>query len=227
MDFADILFFAAEIIGTIAFSVAGSLVAIRRELDIFGTVVVGGVTAVGGGCLRDILLGNLPPTMFRVPVYAVVAASVSILVFLIEYIFPAEKVLASKKYEFIVNIFDALGLAIFVVVGINSAKSCGYSDNAFLTVCVGVLTGVGGGIIRDLLVKTVPMILRKQVYALPAIIGGILYYYMDKADINEIICVVVTIVFVMTVRILAAILKWNLPKIKLQNTQKIEQTSYE
>lgn len=216
MEFADILFFAAEIIGTIAFSVAGSLVAIRRELDIFGTVVVGGVTAVGGGCLRDILLGNLPPTMFRVPVYAIVAASVSILVFLIEYIFPAEKILASKKYESIVNIFDALGLAIFVVVGINSAKSCGYESNAFLSVCVGVLTGVGGGIIRDLLVKTVPMILRKQVYALPAIIGGILYYFMDKANINEIICVVATIVFIMTVRILAAILKWNLPKIKLQ-----------
>jgi len=180
---------------------------------------VGGVTAVGGGCLRDILLGNLPPTMFKVPVYAIVAASVAVLVFLIEYIFPAEKVLASKKYEFIVNIFDALGLAIFVVVGINSAKSCGYSDNAFLSVCVGVLTGVGGGIIRDLLVKTVPMILRKQVYALPAIIGGIFYYYMDRSAVNEIICVVVTIIFIMTVRVLAAILHWNLPKIRLDKKQ--------
>ena len=79
MDFADLLFFSAEIIGTIAFSVAGSLVAIRRELDIFGTVVVGGVTAVGGGCLRDILLGNLPPAMFINPVYAIVAAVVSVL----------------------------------------------------------------------------------------------------------------------------------------------------
>ncbi len=218
MDFADILFFAAEIIGTIAFAVAGSLVAIRRELDIFGTVVVGGVTAVGGGCLRDILLGNLPPTMFRVPVYAIVAASVAILVFLIKYIFPSEKVLSSKKYEFVINIFDALGLAIFVVVGINSAKSCGYSDNAFLSVCVGVLTGVGGGIIRDLLVKTVPMILRKQVYALPAIIGGIGYYYMDRSAVNEIICVVITIVFIITFRIFAAVLHWNLPKIKSEKT---------
>lgn len=217
MDFADILFFAAEITGTIAFSVAGSLVAIRRELDIFGTVVVGSVTAVGGGCLRDILLGNLPPTMFRVPVYAVIAASVAILVFLIEYIFPAEKILASKKYEFVVNIFDALGLAIFVVVGINSAESCNFGDNAFLSICVGVLTGVGGGVIRDLLVKTVPMILRKQVYALPAIIGGIMYYFMDQAGTNEIVSVVVTIVFIMTIRILAAVLKWNLPKIKMKN----------
>ena len=100
MNFADILFFSAEIIGTIAFAVAGSLVAIRRELDIFGTVVVGGVTAVGGGCLRDILLGNFPPAMFRTPVYAIVAAVVSIIVFTVEYLFPAEKVLASKKYEF-------------------------------------------------------------------------------------------------------------------------------
>ncbi len=214
MDFADILFFAAEIIGTIAFSVAGSLVAIRRELDIFGTVVVGGVTAVGGGCIRDVLLGNLPPTMFRVPVYAIVAVVVSCIVFLAEYLLPAEKVLASKQYEFTVNIFDALGLAIFVVVGINSAINCGYGENAFLAICVGVLTGVGGGVMRDLLVKTVPMILRKQVYALPAIIGGVIYYYMNNAEINEIICVVTTVVFVMTVRILAALLKWNLPKVK-------------
>lgn len=214
MDFADILFFAAEIIGTIAFSVAGSLVAIRRELDIFGTVVVGGVTAVGGGCIRDVLLGNLPPTMFKVPVYAIVAVVVSCIVFLAEYLLPAEKVLASKQYEFTVNIFDALGLAIFVVVGINSAINCGHGDNAFLSICVGVLTGVGGGVMRDLFVKTVPMILRKQVYALPAIIGGVIYYYMNNAEINEIICVVTTVVFVMTVRILAAILKWNLPKVK-------------
>lgn len=219
MDFADILFFSAEIIGTIAFSVAGSLVAIRRELDIFGTVVVGGVTAVGGGCLRDILLGNLPPAMFRTPVYAIVAAVVSVIVFTAEYLFPAEKVLASKKYEFVVNIFDALGLAIFVVVGINSAKSCGYGDNGFLAICVGVLTGVGGGVVRDLLVKTVPMILRKQVYALPAIVGGILYYYMTKAGVNEILCVVITIILIMTVRILAAVLRWNLPKIRQQKTQ--------
>ncbi len=217
MDFADILFFSAEIIGTIAFSVAGSLVAIRRELDIFGTVVVGGVTAVGGGCLRDILLGNLPPAMFRTPVYAIVAAVVSIIVFTAEYLFPAEKVLASKKYEFVVNIFDALGLAIFVVVGINSAINCGFGDNSFLAICVGVLTGVGGGVVRDLLVKTVPMILRKQVYALPAIIGGILYYIMTVNDVNEIISVVVTIILIMTVRILAAVLKWNLPKIRQQN----------
>ena len=214
MDFADILFFAAEIIGTIAFSVAGSLVAIRRELDIFGTIVVGGVTAVGGGCIRDVLLGNLPPNMFRVPVYAIVAAAVACIVFLAEYLLPAEKVLASKEYEFTVNIFDALGLAIFVVVGINSAKNCGYGDNGFLAVCVGVITGVGGGVVRDLLVKTVPMILRKQVYALPAIVGGIIYYFMDSAGINGVVCVVVTIVFVMTIRILAAVLKWNLPKVK-------------
>lgn len=219
MDFADILFFSAEIIGTIAFSVAGSLVAIRRELDIFGTVVVGGITAVGGGCLRDILLGNLPPAMFRTPVYAIVAAVVSVIVFTAEYLFPAEKVLASKKYEFVVNIFDALGLAIFVVVGINSAISCGYGDNGFLAICVGVLTGVGGGVVRDLLVKTVPMILKKQVYALPAIVGGILYYYMTKAGVNEIICVVITIILIMTVRILAAVLKWNLPKIRQQRSE--------
>ncbi|MBQ8209463.1 MAG: trimeric intracellular cation channel family protein [Clostridia bacterium] len=214
MSFSQIIFFAAELIGTAAFSIAGTLVAIRRELDIFGAVVVGTVTAVGGGCIRDILLGQFPPMMFKTPIYAALAAALAILVFILEYIITARKILESKTYETIVNVFDALGLAIFVVVGINTAATSGYGENAFLSICVGVLTGIGGGIIRDLFVGTIPMVLRKQVYALPAIIGGIIYYYMIYFSINEYIAVSVTLVFIMTVRILAAHFRWDLPKIK-------------
>lgn len=219
MSITEIIFFAAELIGTAAFSVAGTLVAIRRELDIFGAVVVGTVTAVGGGCLRDILLGQLPPMMFKTPVYAALAAVLAILVFILEYIITARKILESKTYETVVNICDALGLAIFVVVGINTAATSGHGENAFLSVCVGVLTGIGGGIIRDLFVGTVPMVLRKQVYALPAIVGGIIYYYMVHFNVNNIISVVVTIILIMTVRILAAKFRWDLPKIKQQKKQ--------
>ena len=214
MSFSEILFFAAELIGTAAFSIAGTLVAIRRELDIFGAVVVGTVTAVGGGCLRDILLGQFPPMMFKTPVYTALAAVLAVIVFVLEYIIAARKILESKTYETVVNIFDALGLAIFVVVGINTAAKCGYSDNAFLSICVGVLTGIGGGIIRDLFVGSIPMVLRKQVYAIPAIIGGIIYYCMMSAEVNDYISVITIIVLVMTIRILAAHFRWNLPKIK-------------
>ncbi len=214
MSISEIIFFAAELIGTAAFSIAGTLIAIRRELDIFGAVVVGTVTAVGGGCVRDILLGQFPPAMFITPIYAASAAVLATIVFALEYIITARKILESKTYETIVNIFDALGLAIFVVVGINTAEKSGYADNAFLSICVGVLTGIGGGIMRDLFVGTVPMVLRKQVYALPAIIGGIIYYYMVQFNINNIIAVIVTIVFIMTVRILAAHFRWDLPKIQ-------------
>lgn len=214
MSFSEILFFAAELIGTAAFSIAGTLVAIRRELDIFGAVVVGTVTAVGGGCIRDILLGQFPPMMFKTPVYAALAAALAIFVFILEYIITARKILESKTYETIVNIFDALGLAIFVVVGINTAANSGHGENAFLSIVVGVLTGIGGGIIRDLFVGSIPMVLRKQVYALPAIIGGIIYYYMTHFDANNFISVVITIVFIMTIRILAAHFRWDLPKIK-------------
>ncbi len=214
MSFSQIIFFAAELIGTAAFSIAGTLVAIRRELDIFGAVVVGTVTAVGGGCLRDILLGQFPPMMFKTPVYATLAAVLAIVVFILEYIIAARRILESKTYETVVNVFDALGLAIFVVVGINTASKSGYGDNAFLSICVGVLTGIGGGVIRDLFVGTVPMVLKKHIYALPAIIGGIIYYYIILFSANEFAAVIVTIVFIMVIRILAAHFKWDLPKIK-------------
>lgn len=216
MSISEIIFFAAELIGTAAFSIAGTLIAIRHELDIFGAVVVGTVTAVGGGCVRDILLGQFPPAMFITPIYAAMAAVLAMIVFALEYIITARKILESKTYETVVNIFDALGLAIFVVVGINTAETSGYADNAFLSICVGVLTGIGGGIMRDLFVGTVPMVLRKQVYALPAIVGGIIYYYMIHFNTNNIIAVIVTIVLIMTVRILAAHFRWDLPKIKQQ-----------
>ncbi len=209
-----IIFFIAEIIGTTAFSIAGTLVAVKRELDIFGAVVVGTITAVGGGCIRDLLLGQLPPTLFTKPIYAIVGAVSATIVFIIEYIVKERKILETKTYESVINIFDALGLAIFVVVGINTAINCGYGDNAFLSICVGVITGIGGGILRDLFVGTIPMILRKQVYALPAIIGGIIYYYMNLYSCPDVLSVVVTVIFVMTVRILAAYFRWDLPKIK-------------
>lgn len=214
MSFTEILFFAAELIGTAAFSIAGTIVAIRKELDIFGAVVVGTVTAVGGGCIRDILLGQFPPMMFRAPVYTALAAALAIIVFILEYIITARRILESKTYEAAVNICDALGLAIFVVVGINTASTSGYGDNAFLSIFVGVLTGIGGGIIRDLLVGTIPMVLRKQVYAIPAIVGGIMYYCMDANGVNDYISVISTIVLVMTVRILAAHFRWHLPRIR-------------
>lgn len=214
MSISEIMFFAAELIGTAAFSIAGTLIAIRRELDVFGAVVVGTVTAVGGGCIRDILLGQFPPMMFKTPIYALLAAILAVIVFFLEYIIAARRILESKVYETVVNIFDALGLAIFVVVGINTAKTSGYQDNAFLSICVGVLTGIGGGIIRDLFVGTVPMVLRKQVYALPAIIGGIIYYYMIYFNANNYFAVIITIVLIMTIRILAAKFRWDLPKIK-------------
>ena len=219
MSITEIIFFAAELIGTAAFSIAGTLVAIRRELDIFGAVVVGTVTAVGGGCIRDILLGQFPPMMFKTPVYTVLAASFAAAVFILEYIIAGRKILESKTYETAVNICDALGLAVFVVVGINTATKSGHGDNAFLSVFVGVLTGIGGGIIRDLFVGTVPMVLRKQVYALPAIVGGVIYYIMARNNVNNIISVLVVIILIMTVRILAAKFRWHLPRIKQKNEQ--------
>ena len=162
-----------EIIGTVAFSVSGAFVAIKAKLDLFGVVFIGCITAVGGGILRDILIGAVPPAIFSNLHIVLVAVGASLIAFLLAY-------LSKKHFDDIVvriervgNLFDAIGLAAFSVMGTEVAFTHGLSDNIALTVLLGMLTGVGGGMIRDVLTNTTPYIFKKHIYAL-ASIGGAL-----------------------------------------------------
>lgn len=212
----DTFILIIELLGTFAFAASGATTAIRYKLDIFGTVVLGCTTAVGGGCVRDLILGSIPPAMFLKPIYVTVAVITSVLVFCLFY-FDASvrelQTLRSPGYLNFMNFIDALGLAIFVIVGCNGAFNMGYADNAFLVIFVGTLTGVGGGVIRDIFANKIPNLLRKKVYALAAIIGGILYYYMSIFGINTVISIFVTMFVVLIIRLLANRYEWHLPRI--------------
>ena len=207
--------FIIEIIGTIAFASSGAMVGIKKQMDLLGVCVLGMTTAVGGGMIRDVILGVTPPIMFQNPTYALLAIAFSILIFCGMYFFQ-NKLTHSKVqgvYDKLMMIFDSLGLGLFTVVGVTTAINIGYETTAFLQIFVGVLTGVGGGVLRDIMAGNTPYIFVKHVYASASIIGAIVCVLVEPW-FGELTAMLVGAAVVFVIRILAAHYKWNLPRIK-------------
>ncbi len=202
-----------EIIGTVAFAVSGALVAIDADLDLFGIIFVASITAVGGGILRDILLGIHPPFIFTNYHLCLLAIAVSLVVFVIAFFTRAEFQKFRHKIESINNIFDAFGLAAFTVTGAEVAYTAGYGDNGFLVVAIGMITAVGGGIFRDIITNTTPYVFKKHVYALASIAGGVAFYFCRKFFPSESWGIWLCVGLVVAIRLLATKYRWSLPKI--------------
>ena len=213
MQYSDVIIFIMEIIGTIAFAISGALTGIQRKMDLFGINVLGITTAVGGGMVRDLILGVNPPAMFRNSTYAMTAIVTSTIVFLWVYFnkktSPGKH---AKMYDMLLLIGDTIGLGIFSVMGSYAAVKAGYSDNRFLTIFVGVMTGVGGGMIRDIMAGNTPYILVKHIYAVASLAGAAIFTlllpYFPRLE-----CMIAGAVVVMVIRFLAAHYRWNLPRI--------------
>lgn len=215
----EIVLLVLEIVGTIAFAVSGAFVAIKVRFDIFGVLVIGCLTAVGGGIVRDILIGATPPTIFSKLYIIAIATVTAFAVFIIAYYHRKHFDQTREKIEHINNIFDAIGLAVFTASGTELAFVYGLADNAFLAVTLGVLTGVGGGVLRDILTETSPYIFKKHVYALASILGATLYFLLRLFTENNVLPSAVASVFIITIRVLATKYRWSLPKIQLLNEQ--------
>lgn len=215
LDFMAEIIRTMEIIGTVAFALSGALVAIGSGLDIFGVVFLACITAFGGGVLRDVLLGITTPAIFNDFGIFLVAAAVAVLTFIIAYILKLKFNLIRNKIEAVNNIFDAIGLSAFVVIGAEAACINGFSNNSFLVVFCGMITGVGGGIFRDVLIHTTPYVLKKHIYAIAAIMGGITYYLLRKYTPNIQSASVISMVLVFAVRMLATKYRWSLPRIQI------------
>ena len=207
-----------EILGTIAFAISGALVAIKAELDIFGVVFIGGITAVGGGVVRDLLIGQIPPAIFSNLPIILIALLTSVFVFIIAYVQRRHFDRLSLKIEQINNLFDAVGLAAFSVMGAEVSFVRGFSDNLFFSVMLGMLTGVGGGIFRDILTDTTPYIFKKHIYALASIFGSLLYCILHQNTDDLILATMLSLVSVVAIRMLATKFLWSLPKIRLEET---------
>ena len=202
------LIFMLELIGTVAFAISGAMTALKKNMDIFGVAILGLTTAVGGGALRDVLLGITPPVMFREPVYALLAIFVSVVVFI-----PSVRRLLTRRqslYERMMLVMDSIGLGIFTVVGINTAYGVSDDFNLFLLIFVGTVTGVGGGVLRDVLAGNTPYIFVKHIYACASIVGAILCAAL-RAPLGEAASVIIGASAVIIIRLLAAHYKWSLP----------------
>ena len=206
------LTFVLEMIGTVAFALSGAMVAIQKRLDLLGILVLGITTAVGGGMIRDLIIGIHPPMMFVKPVYVVVSAIFILILFLIIKVnHSSPKFLESALYETLFNLMDAIGLGVFTVVGVNSVMNNDMNHMLFLKIFLGVITGVGGGLIRDMMANETPGILRKHVYACASIVGAVCYiilYDWLRSGTAMVLSVILVVVF----RVLAKHYEWNLPK---------------
>lgn len=200
----------AEMVGTVAFASSGAMLGIRKNLDLFGVIVLGFCVAVGGGILRDIILGWIPPSAFRDPRYALVALGTSVLLFGIVY--AKQEILNSRYlviYEKIMNYCDAVGLGIFTVLGVYRAYRVGYRGKFFM-IFLGMLTGIGGGMIRDVLANTMPFVLHKHIYAVAALAGAVVcVLFMDDYLYAAMAGGAIVIILI---RLLATKYCWDLPK---------------
>ena len=206
----DIIWYMFDMIGTIAFAVSGALVGVSRKMDIFGMTVLALATAIGGGIVRDVLLGYFPPNSLRNIVYVTVVLAVTVIVFLI-YNSRYRKHAMGPRSRASYLLADALGLASFTVTGASAGFKL-YPELPIFIVLLGTITAVGGGIIRDMLAQRIPSVLKEDVYALPSIIGGIVYYLMVTSSWDS-MAVYGAFTVVLVIRLLALKYNWSLPKV--------------
>lgn len=197
-------------IGTIAFAISGSLVAIKKNLDVFGVLLLGLTTALAGGVIRDLMIGNIPPTNLADPKYFFVSllASIATIIFY-------ERI---NRFKHGIIFSDAIGLGVFTAVGANAALNLDYSQ-PFLIVAMGLVTGIGGGVLRDVFVREVPLVFRKEIYGIASIAGSIAListYELISPTVSLYICLIITL----TIRILAVIWKWNVPIVHKKQANK-------
>lgn len=200
--------FYFELIGAVAFAVSGAALAVKKGMDLFGVAMMGMTTAVGGGILRDVMLGQTPPAALRDPLQALVAVGTSLLVFLVWKRFRPQG--DHRTWDAALLVADSIGLGIFSAHGAAIAIQAGGGDNAFLVLFMGMLTGVGGGVLRDVCCMERPYIFTKHIYACASLAGAgaCLLLWSGGRSLALLVGCGVTVVL----RICAAVFRWSLPK---------------
>ena len=200
--------FCFELIGAVAFAVSGAALAVKKGMDLFGVAMMGMTTAVGGGIMRDVLLGQTPPAALRDPLQALVAIATSLLLFLVwKRCRPSGD---HRLWEAVLLVADSIGLGIFSAHGAAITIQAGCGDNVFLVLFMGMLTGVGGGVLRDVCCMERPYIFTKHIYACASLAGAAacLLLWSDGRSLALLAGCGVTL----ALRICAAAFRWSLPK---------------
>ena len=207
----NLFLYSLEITGTVAFAVSGAMTAMKKDMDVFGVMILALTTAVGGGILRDLILGITPPNTFREPVYAVTALFTEVLVFL-----PWSRRLFQRYqriYDLMLLVMDSVGLGIFTVIGVQTAQAQAQGYSLFLLTFVGVITGVGGGVLRDIMAGNTPYIFVKHVYASASVAGALLCAALWQV-LPGVWAMNLGAAAVILIRFLSAHYRWSLPRAK-------------
>ena len=192
-----------DILGTVAFAISGVLVAMEKKLDLFGVLIIAFVTAVGGGTLRDLLIGNTPVGWMTTPSY-ILTISITVIA----------AILFVKQLRYFrrsLFLFDTIGIGLYTMVGVEKGLNAGLSP----TICIilGTITASFGGVIRDILCNEIPVIFRKEVYATLCILGGIIYFILIQFPFDTTYAYIAAILSIIVMRLLAVKLKISLPSI--------------
>ena len=191
-----------EISGTVAFAVSGAFSAMQKRLDVFGVLIMGFVTAIGGGTIRDVLIGDTPVAWMRdYETPLVILGTVIATIIFRNYL---------KHLKITLFLFDALGLGLFTVIGMQKGVSIGL--NPGICVALGTITGCFGGVVRDILLNEIPLLFhKKENYATACIIGGVVYFLLLQVlDVN--VVKVIAVVLISGIRIISVKRNWSLPK---------------
>lgn len=201
----DDIVFVVDIVGTLVFAISGALAAGEKQFDLMGVAIIAFVTAVGGGTIRDLLIGSHPVGWMKSYHYIVIASIGVILTFFLH------RQLQGFRRSFF--LFDAIGLGTFAIAGMEKALS--YNISPVYAVLCGMISGCFGGLIRDVLCNDIPLIFRKEMYALPALVGASVYLGLDYLNVLPEVSLPVTIVLVTLFRIFAVRYDWRLPQIRM------------
>ncbi len=194
------MFHILDLIGTMAFAMSGALTAMHKKLDPFGVFIIAFVTAVGGGTLRDVLIGRTPVGWMRDMQYVYVI----ILGFFLAILF-------RKKFEKLrrsLFLFDTIGLGVFTLIGLEKGISIGL--HPVICIALGTMTACFGGVLRDILCNEIPNVFREEIYATICILGGIVFFSLRKLNINDDFLYLVTSLVIIVVRLMAVKYKWHL-----------------
>ncbi len=190
-----------DLVGIFVFAISGALVGVRRGLDVFGVLVLAGVTGLGGGFLRDVLIGDIPPAALSDWRYLMVPVAAGLITFVFHP--------AVGRVERLVTIFDAFGLALFCVTG--ALKALEYGLGPVPAALMGLVTAIGGGVARDLLANRVPEVFRGELYAIPALAGSVVVVVLDGLGQRTPVVALAGAGVCLTWRLLALRLHWRAP----------------
>lgn len=202
LDIAPDLWFALDILGTFVFALSGGLLAARKRFDIVGIIVLSVAAGLGGGMTRDVLLGDTPAVAFREEVYLLTALLAAVAVFLFHH--------QITRMDYSIRVLDAVGLGVFAVSG--TLKSLDFELGPLPAILLGTVTGAGGGVIRDLLAREVPLILQRDIYALAAVLGGTILVLLLWMGVDTTIAAGVGLLATIGIRLLALRYNWHAPR---------------